>query len=139
MVRSGLTQKYESRLERLARDKHSCLLRKVVTYGCKMFYNIETWKQVNVMGKKIRLYLSMSDGVMPNNLLRSSGIGGWAAPAAGAGAGAGWAGGGGGGGGGAGGWGGAGGAVVDCIKLFFIKLSRLEEQTSVCESILFSS
>jgi len=29
-----------------------------------------SWKQVKVTGKKIRLYLSMSDAVMPNNLFR---------------------------------------------------------------------
>ena len=29
-----------------------------------------SWKQVNVTGKKIRLYLSMSEAVMPNNLFR---------------------------------------------------------------------
>jgi hypothetical protein len=28
------------------------------------------WKQVKVTGKKIRLYLSMSDAVIPNNLFR---------------------------------------------------------------------
>jgi hypothetical protein len=30
-------------MERLARDKHSSLLRKSVTYGRKKFYKIDTW------------------------------------------------------------------------------------------------
>ncbi len=30
-------------MERLARDKHSSLLRTVVTYGRKKFCNIDTW------------------------------------------------------------------------------------------------
>jgi hypothetical protein len=32
-------------LERLAREKHSNLLQKFLTYGCKKFYNIGTWCQ----------------------------------------------------------------------------------------------
>jgi hypothetical protein len=39
-VGSGLTCKHYTRLERLARDKHSSLLQKFVTYGRKKFYNI---------------------------------------------------------------------------------------------------
>lgn len=54
-----------------------------------------SWKHVKVTGKKTRLYLSMSEAVMPNILFRShSGLGG--------GGGAGGAGGGGGGPGGGG-------------------------------------
>jgi hypothetical protein len=34
---SGLTRKHETRLERLARDKHLSLLRKSVNYGRKSF------------------------------------------------------------------------------------------------------
>jgi len=37
---SGLTCKHCTRLERLARDKRSCLLRTFVNYGRKKFYNI---------------------------------------------------------------------------------------------------
>ncbi len=43
MLHSGklaLIRKHHTRLERLARDKHSSLLRKGVTYGRKKFYNI---------------------------------------------------------------------------------------------------
>ena len=38
----GLTHTHYTRLERLRRDKHSCLLRKFVNYGRKKFYKIET-------------------------------------------------------------------------------------------------
>jgi hypothetical protein len=36
----GLTHKHQTRLERLARDKRSRLLRKVVTYGRKSFVTL---------------------------------------------------------------------------------------------------
>ncbi len=36
-VGSGLTHKKCTRLERLAREKHSSLLQKSVNYGCKSF------------------------------------------------------------------------------------------------------
>jgi hypothetical protein len=36
----GLAHKQKTKLERLARYKHSSLLRKFVTYGRKKFYNI---------------------------------------------------------------------------------------------------
>jgi hypothetical protein len=39
-VFSCLTCKHYTILERLARDKHSSLVQKIVTYGCKKFYNI---------------------------------------------------------------------------------------------------
>jgi hypothetical protein len=35
-----LTNKHEIRLERLARDKYSTLLRTFKNYSCKLFYNI---------------------------------------------------------------------------------------------------
>jgi hypothetical protein len=38
-VFSGLTRKHYTKLERLARDKHSSLLRKYVNYGNKKFYS----------------------------------------------------------------------------------------------------
>ena len=38
-IGSCLTCKHYTRLERLARDKHSSLLRKSVNYGHKKFYN----------------------------------------------------------------------------------------------------
>ncbi len=41
-VGSGLTNKHQSKLEKLAIDKHSSLLQKFVTYGRKKFYNVET-------------------------------------------------------------------------------------------------
>jgi hypothetical protein len=34
-IASGLTHNHQTRLERLARDKHSSLIRKLVTYGRK--------------------------------------------------------------------------------------------------------
>jgi hypothetical protein len=40
----GLTHKYLTRLEKLARDKHSSLLQKSVNYDHKKFYNIGPWK-----------------------------------------------------------------------------------------------
>jgi hypothetical protein len=39
-VGTGLTHKRNTRLERLAGDKHSSFLQKFVNYGCKKFYNI---------------------------------------------------------------------------------------------------
>ncbi len=36
----GRLAKFETRLERLAKDKHSSLLRTFVNYGVKSFYNI---------------------------------------------------------------------------------------------------
>jgi hypothetical protein len=36
----GLALKQLTRLERLAKSKHSSLLQKFITYGRKMFYNI---------------------------------------------------------------------------------------------------
>ncbi len=42
-VGSGLTRKFQTRLERLARDKNSSLLQKSVNYGCKKFYRIGPW------------------------------------------------------------------------------------------------
>jgi hypothetical protein len=39
----GLTHKHKTWAERLARDKYSSLIRKVVTYGRKKFYNFGTW------------------------------------------------------------------------------------------------
>ncbi len=44
-VGSSLTHKYQTRLERLNRDKHSSLLQKSVSYGQKKFYNIGPWSQ----------------------------------------------------------------------------------------------
>jgi hypothetical protein len=40
LVGSGLTHKHWTRLEKLARDKHSIILRKSINYGQKKFYNI---------------------------------------------------------------------------------------------------
>jgi hypothetical protein len=37
---SGLTHKHQTRQERFAKDKHSSLLRTLVNYGHKTFYNI---------------------------------------------------------------------------------------------------
>jgi hypothetical protein len=34
-----------TRLEKLARDKHSSLLRKAIKYGQKKFYNIGPWRK----------------------------------------------------------------------------------------------
>jgi hypothetical protein len=41
----GLTRKHKTRLERLAWDKHSSLLRKLVNYGRKKFYRIGPYCQ----------------------------------------------------------------------------------------------
>ncbi len=35
----GLTHQHYTKLERLAKDKHSSLLQKYVYYGCKKFYS----------------------------------------------------------------------------------------------------
>jgi hypothetical protein len=39
-VGSGLTCKHQTRLDSLARDKHSSLIRKIVNYDRKKFYRI---------------------------------------------------------------------------------------------------
>ncbi len=44
-VGSCLTRKPYTMHERLARDKHSSLLSKFITYGCKKFYNVDPWSQ----------------------------------------------------------------------------------------------
>jgi hypothetical protein len=46
---SGLIRKYSTRLEKLARNKHSSLLQTFVTYGHKKFHSIGPWS--------IKLYL----------------------------------------------------------------------------------
>jgi hypothetical protein len=40
-VDSSLAHKHETKLKKLAREKHSSLLQ-TVNYGCKKFYNVET-------------------------------------------------------------------------------------------------
>jgi hypothetical protein len=49
LVGSGLIHKHWTRLERLASDKCSSLLQKVVNYGRKKFYNIGPWKDVGIV------------------------------------------------------------------------------------------
>jgi hypothetical protein len=39
-IGSGLLRRHQTRLEKLARDKHSSLLRKSIKYGCKKFHNV---------------------------------------------------------------------------------------------------
>ncbi len=48
-VSSGLTQKHETRLERLAKDKHSSLLQKSVNYVCKFFYSTGPKPQAKIL------------------------------------------------------------------------------------------
>jgi hypothetical protein len=55
-VGSGLAHKHYSRLERLARDKHSSLLRKSVHYGGKKFYS--TGPRMALMVKIMILIIS---------------------------------------------------------------------------------
>jgi hypothetical protein len=43
---SLFTNKHWTRLERLAMDKHSRFLQKIVNYDPKKFYNIGAWKVV---------------------------------------------------------------------------------------------
>ncbi len=45
----SLNIRHQTRIGRLAWDKHSSLLRKVVTYGRKKFYNIVTWMSGHVV------------------------------------------------------------------------------------------
>jgi hypothetical protein len=52
MVGSGLSHKHQTRLER---DKHPSLLRKVVTYGRKKFYNIGACSQLRTMSFSIHV------------------------------------------------------------------------------------
>ncbi len=47
-VGSSLTHKHQTMLEKLARDKHSSLLRKFVKLRTKNFYNIGPWCRFNV-------------------------------------------------------------------------------------------
>ncbi len=46
----GLTHKHQTKLERLASDKHSSLLRKSVNYGRKKFYGLAP--DVNIVLKE---------------------------------------------------------------------------------------
>jgi hypothetical protein len=65
-VGSGRTGKHQTRLERLARDKHSCLLRTFVKYGRKKFDNIRPgWQYLihffivtDAAGKYARVFVS---------------------------------------------------------------------------------
>jgi hypothetical protein len=43
----GLTHKHYTRLERLAKDKHSSIVQKPVKYGCKKFYSTGPWDSTN--------------------------------------------------------------------------------------------
>ncbi len=43
----ALNCKHETKLERLARNKHSSLLRKFINYGHKKFYNIRPRQGLN--------------------------------------------------------------------------------------------
>jgi hypothetical protein len=43
LVGSGLTRKHLTRLKKLARYKHSSLLRKSVNYGHKKFFDTGPW------------------------------------------------------------------------------------------------
>jgi len=52
-VGSSLSYKHKARLERFARDKHSSLLRKLVNYGHKKFYNIWPRSTVESFSSKI--------------------------------------------------------------------------------------
>jgi hypothetical protein len=62
----GLTKKYKSRLERLAKDKHSCLLQTFVSYGQKSlvtltpdFWILSTSAKLDISGF-IRIFLKFS-------------------------------------------------------------------------------
>ncbi len=54
----GLTQKHYTRLELLARDKHASLLRTLVNYCRKMFYNIDTWLS-SILSHSLSLFYSL--------------------------------------------------------------------------------
>ncbi len=45
----ALKLKHWTRLEKIAKDKPSSLLRKFVNYGRKKFYNVDTGVNVNVL------------------------------------------------------------------------------------------
>jgi hypothetical protein len=62
---SGLTCKHKTRLERLAKDKHSSLLRKYVNYGCKKFYNTGPWR---VFSPKLKINRSKLECWFPIGL-----------------------------------------------------------------------
>jgi hypothetical protein len=54
-VGSGLTFKHKTRLERLARDKHSSLLRKSVNYDVKSFIGLgagQDWSTTVLVAKE---------------------------------------------------------------------------------------
>jgi hypothetical protein len=42
----GLTHKHKTRLERLARDKHTSFLHTVINYGRRKFYKIGLWSSL---------------------------------------------------------------------------------------------
>jgi hypothetical protein len=55
----GHSHKLYARLGMLSRGEHSSLLRAVVNYSCKVFYNIGPWK---VMEATVRVIGTVSDG-----------------------------------------------------------------------------
>ena len=74
----GLAHKQQTRLERLARDKHSCLLQKFVTYGRKKFYNIGPWWHHDIqhndnqhINKKQKLFTTFELDILNVNLIVS--------------------------------------------------------------------
>ncbi len=70
----GLAHKYETKLERLARDKKSSLLRKFVIYNCKKFYNIAHRCQCH----QTLSFLSDKEATFKGYLHRRCGVGDFA-------------------------------------------------------------
>ncbi len=63
----GLTHKHQTRLERLAKDKHSTLFKKFVTYGRKKIHNIVTCGLCykTFYGRKLPLFRCSTLGQAP--------------------------------------------------------------------------
>ncbi len=59
----SLTHKHQTRLERLARDKHSGLLRKSVNYGRNKFYDTGSWSLASL--SSLGMFAS-KDGAYPS-------------------------------------------------------------------------
>ncbi len=62
-LRSSFTREHQTRLEKLARDKHSSLLQKFITYGRKKFYNIGNWSfhQLAIFSAEIKIVTEVSE------------------------------------------------------------------------------
>ncbi len=71
-VGSGLTNKHQTRLEKLARNNHVSLLQKFINYSRKNFYNIGL--NCNVISQSVTLLSIISSSVLNQRIIRCNSI-----------------------------------------------------------------